>query len=44
MAVKQDNFRHLFTGNLPFAAQTQHMFGMFLLIGVTHRVWQAKNG
>ena len=36
MAVQQNDFRHLFTGNLPFAAQTEHMFGVFPLVGVTH--------
>ena len=31
MAVKQNDFRHLLTGDLPFAAQAQHVFGVFTL-------------
>ena len=31
MAVKQNNFRHLLAGDLAFAAQAQHVFGVFTL-------------
>ncbi len=31
MAVKQNNFWHLLTGDLAFAAQAQHVFGVFTL-------------
>lgn len=36
MAVKQNDFRYLFAGNLAFAAQTQHVFGVLALALVTH--------
>ena len=31
MAVKQNYFWHLFAGDLPFAAQAQHVFGVLSL-------------
>ena len=36
MAVKEDDFRHLFAGNLAFATQAQHVFGVLSLARVTH--------
>lgn len=29
MAVEQNNFRHFLPANLPFTAQTKHVFGVF---------------
>lgn len=36
MGVKKNNFRHLFTGDLPLPTQAQHMFGVFPTLRVTN--------
>ncbi len=36
MGVEQDNFRHLFTGNLSLTTQAQHMLRMFTTTRVTN--------
>jgi len=36
MAVKQNNFRHLLASDLAFAAQAQHVFGVFTLALIPH--------
>ena len=36
MAVEQNDFRHLLTGDLPFTAQAQHVFRVLSLALVTH--------
>jgi hypothetical protein len=36
MAVEQNDFRHLFTGNLAFTAQAQHVFCVFTFALVAH--------
>ncbi|MNH78295.1 hypothetical protein D3C73_305990 [compost metagenome] len=36
MAVKQNDFRYLLASDLAFAAQAQHVFGVFTLALIPH--------
>ncbi len=36
MGVEKNDFRHLFTGDLPLPTQAQHMLRMFTTTRVTH--------